>query len=112
MVVQSVFTTVGLGSDGGFIVLAFGLVGGIAVTFALLMFIGFTALINDCCKRFSVFIKGKEKLYTKYGRTLIKAYKIIAVTSGGMYSIEHLTCLTVLGIISNVSGSVLISVQI
>lgn len=112
MLVQSVFITVRLAPQGGFIVLAFGFLGGLAIGFILLMFIGFTALVNEYSKRFSKYIKRKEGSYTKYGRSLIKAYKIVAVSSGSMYNIEQITCLTVLGIISNVTGSVLISVKI
>ncbi len=112
MVVQSVFVTVRLASKEGLVVLALGILGGIVQSVVLLMFIGFTALVNDYSKQLLMYIRRNEGLYTKYGRLLMKSYKIIAVTSGGMYNIEQVTCLTVLGIISNVCGSVLISIKI
>ncbi len=44
-------------------------------------------------------------------RRQTRACKIIAVTSGGMYDIHKITWLTMLGLLANVCGSLLIYVE-
>ncbi len=112
MLVQNVFVSVRLAGRGGWIVLVFGVSCSLCIVAMMMIFVGFNAMVNDYSKRFGTYLNKHNKFCGRFGTKLIKSYKEIAVTSGGMYIIEKKTCLTVLAMISNICGSILISVKI
>lgn len=112
MLVQNVFVTVRLADKGGWIVLAFGLSGGLCILAMMIIFVGFNAMVNDYSRRFAVHLKQNKQCCGRLGTKLIRSYREVAVSSGGMYIIEKKTCLTVLAMVSNICGSVLISVKV
>lgn len=112
--VEGVFIAVRL-SDGGhnlFMVL-FGFACGLAGVAILILFTVFMAMVNDFSVKFKRAItKGKVvqrrqsyKTERRYGR----AVRVEAVTSGSFFQVKKVTCLTVLGMMANVTGSVLLS---
>ncbi len=113
MLVQSVFISVrlsGTGGTSGMLVTTFGIAGVVISIVVIPLFVGFMAMVNEYSKRFLGFLR--KRGHGELGRRLVRSYRIEAVRSGGMYTIEKLTCLTVLGLISNLCGSVLISIKL
>lgn len=115
MLVQSVFISVrlsGLGGASGMLVTMFGIAGVVISIVVIPLFVGFMAMVNEFSKRFLRYLRKRGHFHGEIGRRLVRSYRIQAVRSGGMYTIEKLTCLTVLGLISNLCGSVLISIKL
>lgn len=111
MTVVSVFISVRLSKGSPPLVGLFGITCAIICISALAIFILFTAMIYE----YSVKIKNNLRhgnFQSKISRRLIRAFRVEAVKSGNFYDIQGMTCLTVLGFLSNLCSSVLISIQI
>lgn len=80
-------------------------------TIVMALFISFTAMPNEYSEKFYRYLK-KRKFHGAVGRRLVRAYKVEAVLSGDFYKITRMTCITVLGLLSNLCGSMLISIKI
>lgn len=79
------------------------------VTAILTIFITFTAMVNEWSRKLENFLRKRQEVEifsSKLSRRLLRAFEVEAVKSGGFYEITKLTCLTVLGLISNMTGSV------
>lgn len=114
MIALSIFVCVRLAGKGGPLVALFGISGGFCVAGVLIVFVTFLAMVHDYSTKFWQWLrKNKDKSFRgTLGRRLVMSYKVVAVSSGGMYKIQRTTCLTVLGLVSNVSASVLIAIKI
>ncbi len=113
MVIQSAFQTIKLtGKGGGSLVLSFGLAAGGFQIVMLIIFVGFTAMVHEYSCKFGIYLQRIGKYQSSLGRRKIRAIKLIAISCGGMFDIKRITCLTMLGLISNVCGSLLMYVEI
>lgn len=76
----------------------------------LVIFTVFMAMVHDFSLKFGENI-GRRVIVqrSKVGQRYAKAVRVEAVTSGNFYQVRRITCLTVLGFVANVTGSVLIS---
>lgn len=79
---------------------------------ALIVFVSFSAIINQHSLKLKRTLTSQHKGLRKYSRCLLRAYKVVAVSSGGMYDIQKLTCVTVLGFLSNSTATALMSIRI
>lgn len=79
------------------------------VAVLLIAFISFAATINHYSLRLKIFLQRETKALGKLNRRLLRMYKEEAVSSGGMYDIRKFTCVTVLGFLSNLIASALMS---
>ncbi len=112
MLVQNIFVSVRLADRGGWINLTFVVSCSLYIIAMMMIFVGFNTMVNDCSRRFGSYLNKSNQFCMRVVTKLIKSYKEIAVTSGGMYIIEKKTSLTVLAMISYTCGSVFISVKI
>lgn len=108
IVVQSVFISVRLAGKSGLIVTLFGLSCSLIGITCLALFITFMAMVHDHSMKLKDYLR-KKQFIGGLERRLVKGFRVEAVKSGGMYPIERETCLTVLGLISNMCGSALLS---
>lgn len=72
-------------------------------------------MVNERSRKLENFLRKRQEVEifsSKLSRRLLRAFKVEAVKSGGFYELTKLTCLTVLGLISNMTGSVLMSIKI
>lgn len=90
----------------------------VLVTGIVIVFLTFTAMVNEWSINLENFLRQKygrgEGMLSsrKFSRRLLRSFKAEAVKSGNFYNIKRLTCLTVLGLYSNMTASVLMSVKI
>lgn len=78
----------------------------------IIAFISFAAMVHQSSVKLKIFLQRQNKGLGKLNRCLMKNFKIEAVSSGGMYDIEKFTCVTVLGFLSNLIASALMSFNI
>lgn len=111
MISAGVLISVRLAPKSDLLVGIFGFTIVTSCTIVMALFISFTAMPNEYSEKFYKFLK-KRKFHGAVGRRLVRAYKVEAVLSGDFYKITRMTCLTVLGLLSNLCGSMLISIKI
>ncbi len=110
MISGAVFISVRLAPKSNFLVGIFGVTMAVLGIICLVMFILFTAMVNEYSVRFGEYLK-KGAFQGKLGRRIVRSFREEAVRSGEYYKIKRITCITVLGMISNMCGSMLISVK-
>lgn len=75
----------------------------------IIAFISFAAIVNQFSLKLELYLRRQDKALNKFSRCLVRTYKVEAVSSGGMYDIRKFTCVTVLGFLSNLIASALMS---
>lgn len=79
----------------------------------LILFSTFTSMVHEYSKKLEKNLKQRRcTLRSKEARRLVKAFKVEVVRSGCFYPIRRNTCLTMLGLLANVAGSMLISFKL
>lgn len=112
MIIFGVFLTIRL-SRGDPIILMLGLTLWIMCSGIMIMLTSFMAMVDQYSVKMKRDVKGRRgTLQGKEARQLVKATRVEAVQSGSFFPIRRYTCLTMLGLLANVTGSLLISVQI
>lgn len=111
MISGSVVVSVRLAPRSHMLVGLFGVSMGLIGIACMSMFIIFTAMVNEYSLKFKNHLNCGE-FYGNQARRVLRAFRVEAVKSGGFYAIQRNTCLTVLGLIANMCGSILISVKI
>lgn len=107
----SIFITVRLAPRSGLLIGMFGGCCAVVCVVIQTMFIIFTAMVNEYSVKFRLYARSNG-FSGKWAKRALKAYKVEAVKSGEFYNIQRITCLTVMGMISNLCGSILISVKV
>lgn len=75
----------------------------------IIAFISFAAIVNQFSLKLKLYLRRQDKALGKLSRCLVRTYKVEAVSSGGMYDVRKFTCVTVLGFLSNLIASALMS---
>lgn len=75
----------------------------------LAVLITFFAMVNEYSLKLKEDLLSRKLGKIKEARRIINAFRVEAVKCGNFYIIKRMTCLTVLALISNLTGSVLIS---
>lgn len=112
MTVLNVFITIRLSSRGGPLVTGFGVCCIIAALIATPLFIESNALVHQSSVKYKLHLSRQNACKTALGRRLYKSISTDSVKCGRFYDVRKITCLTFLGLIANVCGSALISVQV
>ncbi len=111
VIVMSVFISIRLAPVSSPLVGIFGVLCTFLCTSGVTMFIMFMAMVNEYSVKFGKYLKRTPK-NGSFERRLVRSFREEAVNSGQFYQIKRVTCLTVLGLISNMCGSALISFKI
>ncbi len=82
------------------------------IVFALVMLLSFTAMVNQYSIKLEKYVKNNNRFLGKYCKCLVRSFKVECISSGGMYPIRKITCVTVLGFLSNLIGSALLSFKV
>lgn len=95
------------------LITGFGLVAIICCGVSLVVITTFTATVNEGSVRFQQYLR-KQVMFKreKVEQRLLRAYKVESIKCGDYYSIRKITSLALLGMILNVSGSLLISIKV
>lgn len=100
------------GDKENILVLILGLTCALCSLVVLICFVIFMAKVNHYSELLRMSITARDtKLRNKIAKRMLKAYKVEAIVSGGFFEIKNITCLTLLGFLSNVTGSALISLK-
>ncbi len=110
-IVASVFNLVRLSSVSP-VILVFGALICLCCTGVLVVFISFMSMVNQYSIKLGARFGGGGLTLSKEGRRLARSFKVESVKSGIFYDIKKITCLTFLGMVGNLAGSVLISLKI
>ncbi len=98
---------------GNLFIAGFGLASILCCGVTLVVITTFTATVNDSSLRFEQYLR--KQVMLKQGKVenrLLRAYKVESIMCGRYYSVRKITSLTLLGMILNVSGSLLISIKV
>lgn len=78
----------------------------------LVVITSLTATVNENSTQYRQFLI-KDKVYSQqFARKHLKAYKLMSIRCGEYYDIRKITSLTLLGMVINIAGSLLISIKI
>ncbi|CAL8145189.1 unnamed protein product [Orchesella dallaii] len=108
--VQGIFMTVRMAYMANVIITGLGILCILICGSILLVVTTIAGTINEQSLMFVRHVKGKG-YRGSLGRRIVRAFKIVSVKSGNLYEVKRLTSLTVLGMLANVSGSVLLSIH-
>lgn len=111
IIVLCVFISVRLAPMSSALVGIFGVSCTFMCAFCLGVFIMFITMVSECSIKFGNYLRN-QKVQGPLAIRLVRSYKEEAVKSGEFYKIQKMTCLTVLALLSNFCGSVLISFKI
>lgn len=110
LVLMATITVTSARQGGHSFLLLFGALCNSLCTTFLIVFTTFMAMVNEYSVKLLKNLRTRRECQaTCLGRRLIKSFKVEAVRSGNFYGIQRISCLTLLGLISNLIGSVLIS---
>lgn len=110
--VLGIFVAVRLSKGDAFILL-FGVSVCVGCAGTMCLLVTFMAMVHDNSEKMWRDLRGRTgALHGSEGRRLMRAYKVEAVRNASFHEIKRITCLTILGLVANVSGSLLISIQI
>lgn len=111
--VQSVFITVRLSKEARMDTRTLSLFGSTAVVapVIILVFTTFMAMVHQYSEKLFWNLKGSPMGRNSVGKRLLKAYKVEAVKSANFYPIRRMTTVAFLGMIFNLTGSILISAE-
>lgn len=111
IIVMSVFISIRLAPVSSPLVGIFGALCTFMCAFGMTIFIMFMAMVNEFSVKFGKYLKRVPK-NGAFARRLVRSFREEAVKSGQFYNIQRITCLTVLGLTSNMCGSALISFKV
>lgn len=110
--VQGIFIAVRL-SKGDIFILLFGMSTCIGCAGTMCLLTTFMAMVHNNSLKMWRDLRGRTgALQGREGRRLVRSYKVEAVRNTSFHEIKRVTCLTMLGLVANISGSLLISIQI
>lgn len=112
-IMQAVIIAVRLTNGGeNLFLVAFGITVAVVCASILVIFMVFMAMVNEYSLKLKRNILKREIVQRNaLARKLVKSFKVEAVKSGNLYPVKKLTCLTLLGMLANMTGSLLISVE-
>lgn len=109
LVMMVTITVTVAGQGGDLFLLLFGFVCTFVCTVFAITFTTFMAMVNEySVKLRKNLMTRRECQATCLGRRLVNSFKVEAVWTGSFYGIQRISCLTLLGLTSNLTGSILI----
>lgn len=112
LVCSGIFIAVKLTDSGYWFLRIMGVNCSISSSIILVVFIAYLAMVSETSLRFRSSLKQSQIMqHTKEMRKLFQKVKVESITIGNFYIVEQITCLTGLGILSNICGSLLITIQ-
>lgn len=110
--IQGIFMAVRLSKEDAFILL-FGVSLSIGCGGTLTLLTTFMAMVHDNSLKIRRDLRGRRgALRGEEGRRLVRSFKVEAVHNASFNDIKRVSCLTMLGLVANISASLLISIQI
>ncbi len=95
------------------LVTGFGIVSLFCCGVLLIVITALTATVNESSTQLRCLLVRQDKIFQqKVGQKLLKAYKLTSIRCGKYYEIRKITSLTLLGMVINMAGSLLISIKI
>lgn len=114
MTIEAIFMTVKFIDLDNLFIRGFGIVAIVTGGLFLVLVTAFTASVNETALQFHKFLR-QSVLIVNVNKVMHKIFRSVRVESlkcGEYYEIRKVTCLTLLGIVTNVAGSLLISIKI